>query len=228
VNHHHPHIPPEERPTREAEQVMFRAFARGELTRQQVVEAYLWLIPVNVSRFGDRFREDLEQEGVIALYRAVDLFDIERGLRFSTYAAHWLKQAFHSWLYDHASTVRIPVYMRKAMNRVAKGEDVSDLNDQTLERAKRLNDQVTRGGLGAEHAEEGGDEPEPPDDLPDLLEQAMAELSPRERRMVRARYWEGLTFREIGEPEGVSIERVRQILARALPKMRTSALKELL
>lgn len=208
---------------------MFRALARGELTRQQVVEAYLWLIPVNVSRFGDRFREDLEQEGVIALYRAVDLFDIERGLRFSTYAAHWLKQAFHSWLYDHASTVRIPVYMRKAMNRVARGEDVSDLNEATLDRARRLNDQVTKGGLDGEHAEEGEEpEPEPPDDLPEMLAEAMSALSPRERKMVHKRYWEGLTLREIGEPEGVSIERVRQILARALPKMRSAALKELL
>jgi len=206
---------------------MFLALGRGEVTRQAVVEAYLWLIPVNVSRFGDRFREDLQQEGVIALYRAVDLFDIGRGLRFSTYAAHWLKQAFHSWLYDHASTVRIPVYMRKAMNRVARGEDCDDLNEATLERARRLNEQVTRHIDEVTHIDEEP-EPEPPDELPERLAEALADLPERERRIVRQRYWEGMTLREIGELEGVTIERIRQLLLRALPKMRTDALKELL
>ena len=50
-----------------------------------------------------------------ALFRAVDGFDWRRGLLFRTYAVHWLNQAFRSYLYNFGHTVRVPVYLQKAM-----------------------------------------------------------------------------------------------------------------
>lgn len=215
------------RPDREQERQLFRDLAEGRVTKHYVVESYLWLIPMNVSRFGSRWREDLEQECVIALYRAVDLFDIERGLRFSTYSSHWLKQACHAWLYDHATTVRIPVYMRKAMHRVSRGDDCSDLNEATIERAQRLNEQTTVSANIEDVTLEDDAQPSI-EELPGLLKEAMKALSKRERRFIEQRFGAELTLREIGEKEGVSIERVRQIVMRALDKMKTPRLKELL
>ena len=41
-----------------------------------------------------------------------------RGLLFRTYAVHWLNQAFRSYLYNFSNTVRVPVYLQKALKHV--------------------------------------------------------------------------------------------------------------
>lgn len=207
---------------------LFNDLALRKISRHEVVEAYLWLIPINASKFSPAFRKDLEQEGVIALYRAVDLFDTSRGLRFSTYAVHWLRQSFLTWIYNHSSTVRIPTYMRKVMNRVSRGGDLEDVNDSTMAWARKLNEQSTVTADDLEFEDRTEPAGHPPRELASEIEQALAALSPRERRLVRKRYWKGLTLREIGEQEGVSLERVRQVINRALKRMKSPVLSELL
>ena len=88
--------------------------------RTELVERNLYLVLINVERYA-RFKVpklDLIQEGSAALFRAVDGFDWRRGLLFRTYAVHWLNQAFRSYLYNFGSTVRVPVYLQKAMKHV--------------------------------------------------------------------------------------------------------------
>lgn len=88
--------------------------------RTEMVERNLYLVLINVERYshtrGNRL--DLIQEGAAALFRAVDGFDWRRGLLFRTYAVHWLNQAFRSHLYNFGNTVRVPVYLQKAMKHV--------------------------------------------------------------------------------------------------------------
>jgi RNA polymerase primary sigma factor len=85
-----------------------------------MVERNLYLALINVERYAHTSagRLDLIQEGSAALYRAVDGFDWKRGLLFRTYAVHWLNQAFRSYLYNFNSTVRVPVYLQKALKHV--------------------------------------------------------------------------------------------------------------
>ena len=80
----------------------------------------LYLVLINVERYAhlNVARLDLIQEGSAALFRAVDGFDWRRGLLFRTYAVHWLNQAFRSYLYNFGNTVRVPVYLQKAMKHV--------------------------------------------------------------------------------------------------------------
>lgn len=89
--------------------------------RTELVERNLYLVPINVERYSKTgaSRTDLIQEGCISLFRAVDGFDWRRGLLFRTYAVHWLNQAFRNHLYNFGSTVRVPVYLQKAMKHVA-------------------------------------------------------------------------------------------------------------
>ncbi|MEZ5977220.1 MAG: sigma factor [Planctomycetota bacterium] len=77
-------------------------------------------MPINVERYvhGPSIRADLMQEGFAVLFRAVDGFDWRRGLLFRTYAVHWLNQAFRSYIYNNGSTVRVPVYLQKAMKQI--------------------------------------------------------------------------------------------------------------
>jgi len=88
--------------------------------RRELVECNLYLALINVERYAKRTSErlDLIQEGSAALFRAVDGFEWRRGLLFRTYAVHWLNQAFRSYLYNNGRTVRVPVYLQKAMKHV--------------------------------------------------------------------------------------------------------------
>lgn len=88
--------------------------------RTELVERNLYLALINVERYAHFGvpRLDLVQDGSATLFRAVDGYDWRRGLLFRTYAVHWLNQAFRSHLYNHGQTVRIPVYLQKAMRHV--------------------------------------------------------------------------------------------------------------
>ena len=92
---------------------------RGAL-RTELVERNLYLVLINVERYSHTTasQSDLIQEGSAALFRAVDGFDWRRGLLFRTYAVHWLNQAFRSHLYNFGNTVRVPVYLQKALKHV--------------------------------------------------------------------------------------------------------------
>src|SRR5262249_42317762 len=88
--------------------------------RTEMVERNLYLVLINVERYAHigASRIDLIQEGCVSLFRAVDGFDWRRGLLFRTYAVHWLNQAFRNYLYNFGSTVRLPVYLQKAMKHI--------------------------------------------------------------------------------------------------------------
>jgi RNA polymerase primary sigma factor len=85
-----------------------------------MVERNLYLVLINVERYAQTgaSRLDLIQEGCVSLFRAVDGFDWRRGLLFRTYAVHWLNQAFRNYLYNHTHTVRVPVYLQKALKHI--------------------------------------------------------------------------------------------------------------
>jgi len=97
-----------------------RRWTEWHALRTELVERNLYLVLINVERYAHTTagRNDLIQEGSAALYRAVDGFDWKRGLLFRTYAVHWLNQAFRAYLYNFSNTVRVPVYLQKAMRHV--------------------------------------------------------------------------------------------------------------
>ncbi|MBL8859360.1 MAG: sigma-70 family RNA polymerase sigma factor [Planctomycetes bacterium] len=97
-----------------------RRWSELHALRTEMVERNLYLVLINVERYAHTSagRLDLIQEGSAALFRAVDGFDWKRGLLFRTYAVHWLNQAFRSYLYNFGHTVRVPVYLQKAMKHI--------------------------------------------------------------------------------------------------------------
>ncbi len=97
-----------------------RRWSELHALRTEMVERNLYLALINVERYAHTSagRADLIQEGSAALFRAVDGYDWRRGLLFRTYAVHWLNQAFRSYLYNFGHTVRVPVYLQKALKHI--------------------------------------------------------------------------------------------------------------
>jgi RNA polymerase primary sigma factor len=64
--------------------------------------------------------DDIFQEGVSGLRRAIDRFDPFRGYAFSTLATPWVRQAITRAIADQARTIRIPVHMVETINRLIR------------------------------------------------------------------------------------------------------------
>lgn len=89
------------------------------LAREQLVRSNLRLVVNIAKKFANRGMSlaDLIEEGNLGLIRAVDYFDPEKGNRFSTYAAWWIKQSIKRALLSNVRPVHIPTYMVALINQ---------------------------------------------------------------------------------------------------------------
>jgi len=87
--------------------------------REQLVRSNLRLVVNIAKKYGSRGMSlgDLIEEGNLGLIRAVDYFDPDRGTRFSTYAAWWIKQSIKRALLENVQPVHIPTYMVALINQ---------------------------------------------------------------------------------------------------------------
>jgi RNA polymerase primary sigma factor len=188
--------------------------------KQQFVRANLRLVISIARKYSYPRMEvlDLVQEGNIGLMRAVDKFDYRRGFKFSTYATWWIRQSISRAMADQGRTIRVPVHMIEAINRVTKS--TNDLKKRLkhppskVEIAKELGMSVAELTKILEYAQEpvsldkriGDDEdtalgnfledqkatsPEMSVmdcDLDALTESALLTLTPREQEIMRMRY----------------------------------------
>jgi RNA polymerase sigma factor (sigma-70 family) len=86
--------------------------------REQLVRSNLRLVVSIAKKYSGRGMGigDLIEEGNLGLIKAVDYFDPERGTRFSTYAAWWIKQSIKHALLENIQPVHIPTYMVTLIN----------------------------------------------------------------------------------------------------------------
>jgi len=100
----------------------FDAIYELESSRKRLTECNLRLVFSRAKRFlqNGLSIEDLIQEGNIGLLRAIEKFDYTKGYKFSTYATHWIEQAFGRALSNKSRLIRIPVHVVETLNKLNK------------------------------------------------------------------------------------------------------------
>lgn len=124
----------------------FRAFreTRDLTVRDRLVCKHLHLVHSVARRFSGMGEslDDLIQEGTIGLLKSVDVFDPERGVKFSTYACHLITSQIQHYLRDRGRLIRQPAWVQELNTKVTRvtEELVQELgrDPQLAEVAERL------------------------------------------------------------------------------------------
>jgi RNA polymerase primary sigma factor len=109
-----------------AEEVeLAKRIERGDLdAKTRMINANLRLVLSQARRYQGHglALEDLVQEGMLGLIRAVEKFDWRRGFKFSTYGTLWIRQAIQRGLQNSGRTIRLPVHVAQRQAKVRKVE----------------------------------------------------------------------------------------------------------
>ena len=236
------------------EAALFAALARGDQrARERLVETFLPLAKHIARRYsrGQEPLDDLVQVASLGLLKAIDRFDPERGLAFSSFAVPTISGEVRRHFRDRTWSVRVPralgeltQALDKQVTRLttdlgraptvpelaealgAGEEDVLEaMHARGAYRATSL-DMPLRGdedgGATVGEAMGGDDEGFAHAEHRATLEQLLDVLTPRDREILRLRFEEDMTQAEIADLVGVSQMQVSRLIRQSLDRMRAS------
>src|SRR5215207_443942 len=227
---------------------------KRQRVRDQLVEMHLPLVEYLARRFAGRGEplDDLVQVGTIGLIKAVDRFDTERGVEFSTYATPTVVGEIKRHFRDKGWTVRVPRRLQEL--RASLSSATSDLT-QTMGRSPTVAELAGHLKIGEEEVLEGLESANAytavsieasdgeggmsvadtlgGDDLSlegveyrESIKPLLDSLPPRERRILMLRFFGNLTQSQIAAELGISQMHVSRLLARTLAQLRERLMQD--
>jgi len=234
--------------------MVFEAFAqsRDPALRDELVAGHLNLAKYLARRFANRGEplDDLIQVASLGLVNAVDRFDVNQGVAFSTFATPTILGELKRYFRDKGWALRVPRRVQELTLELARA--VSELSHE-LGRSPTIAEIAQSIGVGEDRILEAMEAAEAyrassldtpgerspvetaaltgPDQYAESdtrleLETLMARLDERDREIVKLRFFDGLTQSEIGDRLGISQVHVSRLITRAISVLRDAQRKD--
>jgi RNA polymerase primary sigma factor len=212
--------------------------AEAEAARHHFIEANIRLVQSIANKFSlpaHLDRDDIVQDGMIGLDRAVEKFDWRRGYKFSTYATWWIRQSIQRGLEASATTIRIPGQRSRELRTAAAAntgrlpDDLAmvDMLSQLESMDRPLGDGHDTIGMMVPSTDERPDERAERNVRREQVDALLDHLDATSRYAVAARFGlrghEPVTFAVIADELGVTPQAVRRRVERAIAKLRPHA-----
>ena len=228
-----------------------------EAARDELITMYLNLVKYLASRFRNRGEpvDDLVQVGTIGLIKAIDRFDIERQVEFTTYATPTIVGELKRYFRDKGWAIKVPRRLQELSFKVNQAVDALTQQNQrspSIEEIARYLGVTTEDVLEAMETSEAynfvsleSDRGSDGSDTFSILEYigkddalmavvddrttlsfALKQLTPQEQRVLYLRFFEGLTQTEIAHQLEISQMQVSRLLRRTLRTLREHVVKE--
>ena len=217
--------------------------------RDRIVEAHLYIAEIIARRFSGRGvdYDDLFQVAALALTKALERFDPDRGIQFASFVTPAMVGEVKNYFRDRSRVIRPP---RRVTELARMVEAAREALFQRLGRAPRVDELAAEAGLSEDEVLEGleaasaqpvslDQQTEGEDgemmlsgvlgaeekgfadfETADLLRRSMDALTPQQREVIRLRYFENLSQREVALRTGVSQMTVSRTERGALESMR--------
>ena len=243
----------------ESDKVLLRRYhEEGDVgAREQLIERYMSLVRSLARRYSYRGEQldDLVQIGAIGLIKAIDRFDVNRGVELTTYATPNIIGEIKRHFRDRGWSVRVPrglqelnIQLSKLLEQLTVQHGRSPTIPE-LAKAAGVTDEEVLEALESGRAYSslslsagsGGDEDGEVDPLESLgteehqyevsedravLEPGFRVLDERERKILHLRFFEGLTQSQIAQQVGISQMHVSRLIRRSLEKIREEIASE--
>ena len=224
----------------------------GDLSaREKLIEQYMSLVRSLARRYSYRGEqlEDLVQIGAIGLIKAIDRFDVDRGVELTTYATPNIIGEIKRHFRDKGWSVRVPrglqelnVQLSRLMEsltvQLGRSPTIPELAKAAGAQEEEVLEALESGraysslSLSQGSGSEDGEDLDPLESLGEIeheyeVSEDRAVLAPgfkvldeRERRILHLRFFEGLTQSQIAQQVGISQMHVSRLIRRALEKIR--------
>ena len=229
-------------------ELLERARAGDKAAREELIAGNLRLVLSVVQRFADRGEsmDDLFQVGVIGLIKAIDAFDLSQGVQFSTYGVPMIAGELRRFLRDH-SALRVSRSMRDTAYRVLQAKEKLSLelgrepSVEAIAQALSIPRQdvvfaleaicdpvslyepvYSDVGESATVMDQIGDKRNTDEHWLEqiALADAVKRLTPREKRILALRFYDGRTQMEVAKAVGISQAQVSRLEKTAIQQIK--------
>ena len=232
----------------ESRALLEKAHAGDRAAREKLISGNLRLVLSVVQKFAGRGEsmDDLFQVGCIGLIKAIDAFDLRQNVQFSTYGVPMIAGELRRFLRDH-SALRVSRSMRDTAYRVLQAKEkllARDGREPSVEQLARELELPRQEVVLALDAvceplslyepvfNDGGESSTVMDQIGDTrntdehwleqiaLEEAMRRLTPREKRILALRFYDGRTQMEVAREVGISQAQVSRLEKNAIDQIK--------